>query len=257
MRLVVVVEGQTEEAFVNDLLVSHLADRGVFASATIVGKMVAEKRGHHVRGGGSFRHWLADIRRILGKGADDGVRVTTLFDLYGLPEDFPRLRELASEQNTNRRCEALETALAATVGDRRFLPYLQRHEFEALVFASLPALGTLLDAEDDLDGLEALDRQIGRCRAGRYQRRRRDGSFEAVDAAPARVPQDATRTARDQRHRTPRDPASVPSLRSVGVPPRSHGISAILTTATLGVGSESERPRSQREDRAPAPPKSI
>ena len=38
MRLVVVVEGQTEEAFVKEVLAPHLWGRGVHASATIVGK---------------------------------------------------------------------------------------------------------------------------------------------------------------------------------------------------------------------------
>jgi len=86
--------------------------------------------------------------------------VTTLFDLYGLPDDFPGLGAHAQEPDTNRRCDALQTALGAAVNDQRFIPYLQRHEFEALVLASLPALGELLDAEDDLAGLAALRREV-------------------------------------------------------------------------------------------------
>jgi hypothetical protein len=50
MRMIVAVEGQTEEAFVKEVLKPHLDDRGVYTSATIVGKMIAQKRGHRGRG---------------------------------------------------------------------------------------------------------------------------------------------------------------------------------------------------------------
>lgn len=157
MRLIVVVEGQTEEAFVKEVLKPHLDDRGVYTSATIVGKMNAQRRGHRGRGGGHFRHWRKDILRILGGDRSDDLRVTTLFDLYGLPEDFPGLDEHKSDADTARRCSALEAALAAVFDDRRFIPYVQRHEFEALVLAALPSLRELLDAEDDLAGLTTLE----------------------------------------------------------------------------------------------------
>ncbi len=161
MRLIVVVEGQTEEAFVKDVLGPHLDDLGVYTSATIVGKVIAQRRGHRHRGGGHFKHWLTDLRRILGRDRSPDLRVTTLFDLYGLPEDFPGLEEHGVEADTRLRCDRLQAALGEAVGDRRFLPYLQRHEFEALVLAALPALADLLDAEDDLSGLRALGEEIG------------------------------------------------------------------------------------------------
>lgn len=160
MRLIVVVEGPTEEVFVKDVLAPHLVDHGVYATATLVGKEIARKRGHRDRGGGHFKHWRDDITRILSGDRGDGLRVTTLFDLYGLPDDFPGLDAHGADLDTLRRCEALERALGATVGDRRFMPYIQRHEFEALVLAALPSLEALFDAQDDLDGLAALQTEI-------------------------------------------------------------------------------------------------
>jgi len=160
MRLIIVVEGQTEEAFVKDVLKPHLDSCGVFTSATIVGKLVAQKRGHRNRGGGHWRHWHRDLQRILGGDRSDNLRVTTLFDLYGLPVDFPGLDEHGADLDTLRRCEALETSLGEVIGDLRFIPYIQRHEFEALVLASLSSLREVLDAEDDLAGLDALEAEI-------------------------------------------------------------------------------------------------
>ncbi len=156
MRLIVVVEGQTEEAFVKDVLRPHLADHGIGASATIVGRGIAQKRGHQERGGGHFRHWKKDLVRILQGDRSDNLRVTTLFDLYGLPADFPGLDEHGHDPNTARRCDNLQAALAAEFRDRRFIPYIQRHEFEALVLAALPSLLDLLDDEEDLTNVRAL-----------------------------------------------------------------------------------------------------
>lgn len=163
MRLIIVVEGPTEEDFVKESLVGHLANYGVFASATVVGKEMAYRRGHQrpgARGGGLFRHWKRDIDRILRHDSSDDLRVTTLWDLYGLPEDFPGLDKHGADPDTRRRCDALERSLANIINDRRFMPYIQRHEFEALVLASLPSLAELLDAEDDLAGLAALEAKI-------------------------------------------------------------------------------------------------
>lgn len=160
MRLIVVVEGQTEEAFVRHVLKPHLEPLGVYVSATIVGKMNAQKRGHQGRGGGHFRHWQKDIAHLLTSDKSPSLRVTTLFDLYGLPEDFPELDQHINAIDSNKSCDALTHALAAVFNDHRFIPYIQRHEFEALVLASLDALSELLDAEDDLLGLEALREDI-------------------------------------------------------------------------------------------------
>ncbi len=157
MRLIVVVEGQTEETFVKTVLVPHLSDFGIYASATIVGKLIARRRGHHRRGGGHFRHWRKDIQRILDADRNPDLHVTTLFDLYGLPEDFPSLSLHSTDRDTARRCSSLEAALAREFNDVRFTPYIQRHEFEALVLASLPSLRELLDADDDLRGLAPLE----------------------------------------------------------------------------------------------------
>lgn len=160
MRLLVVVEGQTEEAFVNEALRRHLWNHDVYASATIVGTPRRRGSAPLTKGGGDWGRWERDVRRVLGQRSQAGLRVTTLFDLYGLPRGFPGLTEHGTDPDTNRRCDSLEAALAEAISDSRFIPYLQRHEFEALVLASLGPLRGLLDARDDHAGLDALARQI-------------------------------------------------------------------------------------------------
>ena len=53
-------------------------------------------------------------------GAD--IRFTTMFDLYGLPEDFPELAVHSREMDTVKRAELLEGAMAKAVRDHRLIP---------------------------------------------------------------------------------------------------------------------------------------
>jgi hypothetical protein len=161
-RLLIVVEGQTEEAFVKHTLGPHLAPREIFSTPIVVttkrDRLTGKKTG---RGGGFWKNWKKDIRRLF-LDSDPTTRFTTLFDLYGLPEDFPSVPDLPMPPDHATHVSRLESAMARDVGgDQRFIPYLQRHEFEALVLAGLKNLERLLDASDDLAGLEALRAELG------------------------------------------------------------------------------------------------
>lgn len=160
MRLFVLVEGQTEEVFVKNLLAPHLialAPMGRLDVRPIIVMTSRDARGRKRRGGGNWGKWLADLRRLTDE--QDG-RFTTMFDLYGLPNDFPELAACAAIADTNRRVVALENAMAAAVGDWRLTPYIQRHEFEALVLSCPDSLEKLMEGEA-LAGLERLRADIG------------------------------------------------------------------------------------------------
>ena len=158
MRLYILVEGPTEEAFVKTVLYPHLASHGVWATPIVV-ETKREPNGSKKRGGGSWSKWLDDLRRLTGKNRS-GARFTTMFDLYRLPKDFPELACHAREPNAGRRAELLEQAMAAAVEDHRLLPYLQVHEFEALVLAALEQLASCLDSDEQRSGVNALAAEI-------------------------------------------------------------------------------------------------
>ncbi len=108
-RLIIIVEGQTEEGFCKDLLVPHLAQFNVFAGVTIVqtrDKRTGATRG---KGGGSWKRWRTHIVNTLDQQFQDDVRFTTMFDVYGLPLDFPgrkealRIREPSQRRSWPRR----------------------------------------------------------------------------------------------------------------------------------------------------------
>ena len=59
-----------------------------------------------------------------------------MIDLYALPKDFPgRSAQPRNPADPTPYVETLERAFGDDVGDRRFVPYIQLHEFEALLFA--------------------------------------------------------------------------------------------------------------------------
>lgn len=161
-ELLFVVEGQTEDEFVRDVLKPHFMDRyDVLCRASIVG------RGNKSRGGGYFKTWSKDLKNHTNNRNPNLVAWTTMFDLYGLPKDFPDYARLAAISDTAARCREAEEILASVVsdlchasGDPRFVPYVQRHEFEALVLASLPSLTELVE-KDALPAVESLARAVG------------------------------------------------------------------------------------------------
>jgi hypothetical protein len=162
-RLIVAVEGQTEDNFVRRILQPHLWDYGISVSATIVGNAKAAARGNSgkaARGGGCYTDWERDIRNCLKDNPAPDFRLTTLFDLYGLPDDFPERARTTSDCSQADRCDRLQQAMASRIDDWRFIPYLQLHEFEALVIACLPDLEALYDAPDQLAGLARLQAEL-------------------------------------------------------------------------------------------------
>lgn len=155
IRLYVLVEGQSEEEFVESLLEPHLRERQIWVRRLVV-ETSRDALGRKRRGGGRFSQWLRDLKRLTGQHPGNDVRFTTMFDLYGLPADFPTLAQHESDRDTVRRASSLEEAMAKAVGDWRLVPYLQRHEFETLVLASLDVLAGLLHDPAELTGLTKL-----------------------------------------------------------------------------------------------------
>lgn len=95
-RVLALVEGQTEETFIREVLGPSLAARGVFVTP----KLLTTKRlraGGHFRGGAaSYAQIRGDLVLLLHDGGAAGV--TTVLDLYGLPSDFPRRQELGLDR---------------------------------------------------------------------------------------------------------------------------------------------------------------
>lgn len=134
IRVHVICEGQTEEMFVNELMRTHFFAFGVILVPALVGKP------GHKGGNFKFERLLDDVRnRLLG---DREAYCTTFFDFYGLPENFPGKRAVATGASIEDKSAAINTALVARLERalgldplRRFIPFVQMYEFEALLFS--------------------------------------------------------------------------------------------------------------------------
>lgn len=136
----ILCEGQTEARFAEDVLAPFLRQYGIYVKTILL--LTSGKKGAH---GGLTAYAKAenDIRIMLKTFHDTGSErhlFTTMFDYYALPHDFPAYLATEGLTDVRRRIAALERALADEVGDRRFIPYIQLHEFEALLFTDIMKL---------------------------------------------------------------------------------------------------------------------
>ena len=129
-RLYIVVEGQTEQEFINSLLAPYLATRGILHVTPIVIRTSRTGRGGFV----NYEHLRNDVMRLLSTSKND-VIVSTLVDFFRCPE-VPNKERWARKTNHADQANEMEKCIAEDINDRRFLPYIQLHEFEALLFSS-------------------------------------------------------------------------------------------------------------------------
>jgi hypothetical protein len=79
-----------------------------------------------------------------------------MVDLYSLPEDFPGYHAARAMADPLAQAADLQRALAEELNDTRFVPYLQVHEFEALLLVRPDLIADLYDAPaGDVSQLEA------------------------------------------------------------------------------------------------------
>lgn len=141
-RLLVHVEGETEETFVNEILAPHLRQHGF---DRVSARLIGNARQRNRRGG--IRGWDAVRKDILNHLREDaGCLATTMVDYYALPQGgagaWPG-RSAANRLPFDQKAQTVETAMAqdiaSAMGDAfdpaRFVPYVIMHEFEGLLFS--------------------------------------------------------------------------------------------------------------------------
>ena len=145
-RLYLFAEGLTEVTFADTVLKPHLASRGVYLHAPVLIAHAKKNRKVHRGGGRKYVPMRNDIRRFLAQERGADVFFTTMIDLYGIHAELPGLAEADKLRHLpERRVEALEQAFAEDIGDNRFVPYIQLHEFEAYLFSDPAAFEYFYD----------------------------------------------------------------------------------------------------------------
>lgn len=129
IKLLILVEGQTEELFVNRVLAPYLAKQRIHCFP----KLIITKgnfKGGLVSWGKAQNHLNALF------ASEKTAFISTMLDFYNFPTDLPGY-PLTDVTPAQARSQAIESAMQACFpyAAKRFIPYLNLHEFEALLFA--------------------------------------------------------------------------------------------------------------------------
>jgi hypothetical protein len=145
-RLLIHVEGETEELFVDEMLAEHLY---AFGYELVSARLIGNARSRERRGG--IRAWSTVKKDILNHLKEDtGCLATMMVDYYGLPQTGDKAwpgRAEAGRLPYARKASCVEKALFADVAEalggafeaQRFLPFVVMHEFEGLLFSDCQA----------------------------------------------------------------------------------------------------------------------
>ena len=142
IRLLITTEGQAEQKFVRAVLTPHLYQFQIYADARPVLTSKDKKAHKEFRGGlKDYQKPKQDILTWMKEDNNLECRFTTMFDLYALPNDFPGYANAQRKRDPYERVKVLENEMKKDINDRRFIPYIQVHEFEALILADPKQLG--------------------------------------------------------------------------------------------------------------------
>lgn len=140
VEVYVVVEGQTEQIFVRDLLAPEMGHEGIFLFPVLIGKP------GHKGGNIQFERAKGDIGKFLQQRPD--TYISTMFDYFRLDPDWPGNTNMQSCPTAIEKAEKIEGATLAKITELfpdhnpegRFIPYIEMHEFEALLFSNASIL---------------------------------------------------------------------------------------------------------------------
>ena len=136
IRLAILVEGQTEEEFVKSVLADHLRGSGLEPTPVLIG------RGRGAGGGNvGVERLTMDMSRLYWKFD----AVTSLVDYYGFRGKGTRTVDELEED----LIEQIQRRIAHRWDARKIIPYVQRHEFEGLLFSDVNAFSNAIDVPEN------------------------------------------------------------------------------------------------------------
>lgn len=146
-RLVFLVEGDTELIFINNHVIPYFYSIG-FLNPMQAQKVTTNRQMQKKGGIQNYDYLKNDIRRVLGQG---NVIITTFIDFFKLPTSFPGYSPDSS------KISAIEEAVHQDLNSHQFiLPYIQRHEIEALMYSNMEGFDIVVDDIKKLKQLRSI-----------------------------------------------------------------------------------------------------
>ncbi len=154
-RLIVVCEGQTEREFCSNLLGPYLFEK---LQVVVNQPMIKQSNGGIIP-------WT-QLKKQITQHLSEGGRplVTTFIDYYGLKQhlEFPNWMETRDITDVYARIKQIESGMNVDIESKYrdcFIPHIQPHEYEALLFCQ-PSVFEELFCEQEHQDTELLVRTI-------------------------------------------------------------------------------------------------
>lgn len=136
-KLIIICEGKTETFFIKNVLSNYMP------SITFLPQTIPT--GSNPQGGSSKGGALNydRVKRYIENLKFTNDYITTFFDFYGLPNNFPSYSTLNSNLTIYQKIDKLEKAFYDDIINDfpslkdKFFPYIQLHEFETLLFTDI------------------------------------------------------------------------------------------------------------------------
>ncbi|OLS13929.1 MAG: hypothetical protein RBG13Loki_2432, partial [Promethearchaeota archaeon CR_4] len=132
-KILLLLEGFTEQKFIEIILAPHFQPLNVFLIPTIL-RTKRNPDGTVYKGGIiPYKRIKREVTLLLGDSS--AQLVSTMFDFYALSDDFPG-QETLPFPSLLQRATFLEQKFQEDINDPRFFPYFQVPEFESLLFVN-------------------------------------------------------------------------------------------------------------------------
>ena len=144
-RLIIVCEGPTESEFCNDVLAPSLLKNDIYLETPLIKKS-----------NGGIVPW-SNIKRQIEMHLHEGdAYVSLLIDYYGIKDSylFPGWEESKGISSLTSKLEFLCDKMKKDVREdvaSRFIPYMQIHEFESLLFSNIEVFANNFDSAKEMD----------------------------------------------------------------------------------------------------------
>lgn len=126
-RVVIVCEGPTEQEFCKEILYDYFIKKDICIETPLI-----------KHSGGGVVPWSTLNRQVSKHLCEKDVYVSIFIDYYGIKDSYkyPKWEEAKQISNHKERVEFLEAAMQEQLC-QRFIPHLQLHEFESLLFSDI------------------------------------------------------------------------------------------------------------------------
>lgn len=147
IEIFIVVEGQTEQTFIREILAPEMSYKGIYLHPVLIGK--PGHKGGNIR----FDRLKRDIGTFLKQRSD--TYISMMVDYFRIAPEWPGHKKLKQQLETGAKLTAaqkaksledethskmIEAFSAAYNVQNRFIPYIEMHEFEALLFSNVEVL---------------------------------------------------------------------------------------------------------------------